>query len=147
FIARPGSVDRSTRVVAVHGLPPEIADQEHEVGEGLVGAFLAAAPIMIEDWSSDPRVAALVGPARSGGRPSPRSSMSVPVRVLGKDWGRLAVADVVPRRFSDVDLDRLLAVADVLAAALERERIEAGRAALARLGRLALESRDLDEVL
>jgi GAF domain-containing protein/anti-sigma regulatory factor (Ser/Thr protein kinase) len=70
--------------------------------------------------------------------------VSVAVPVDGRPWGRLIVSDDEPRRFGLSDVAFVQQLAEVLAAALERERAEAARAWLADLGHYALHERDVE---
>jgi GAF domain-containing protein len=78
--------------------------------------------------------------------PGPPAGWSAPVVVDGVAWGRLMVR-AGRRAFTDTDRETLHAVASVLGAVIERDRVERGREALAVFGRFALQSREVSAAI
>jgi GAF domain-containing protein len=129
------------RVAVVHSRGPVgLAPREDlEFDPELLTTHISSDALSVGGWHNEPRAP---GP-RAGRAAGVRASLSVTVPVDGRPWGRLIVSDTEPRQFGGTDVDFAQSVADVLAAALERERVERGRAAVSAFGRFALESRDL----
>ncbi|HEX2809111.1 MAG TPA: GAF domain-containing protein [Kineosporiaceae bacterium] len=131
----------SGRAAVVHSRGPvatALGEQSPLSLDGVTPRARATTPVMVE-----PRTEPGVDRPRSADVVRGPHSLSVPVPVGGRSWGRLVAADEAPRRFSGTEVAFVLSVANVLAAALERERVESGRAAVAAFGRFALQSREI----
>jgi diguanylate cyclase (GGDEF)-like protein/excisionase family DNA binding protein len=85
----------------------------------LIPAVEAGQPVVIDDLLADPEAPA-TDMIRTLGL---RSCVLVPVRESGSLWGMLGVATRKPRRFSDVEIERLGAVAGQVGLALTNARL------------------------
>jgi len=114
---------RPDRLVVVHvGGPVGMAPgEEYDVGPDLAAAYATTEPLIIDDWRTESRFL----PPRIAQTAQSVASVSVTVLVQGREWGRLMVSDVRPRRFSGLEVDVIQSLAHVLAAALERDQTEA----------------------
>jgi signal transduction histidine kinase/DNA-binding response OmpR family regulator len=109
---------------------PEGADLEEEVGDGAMSLAVytlqATEPIMIDDLRTESRFA-VPGPLHDLGVVS---GLNVFIRGRERPFGTLGAYTVRPRTFSRDDVHFLQAVANVLAAAIQRWRDEAELAAV-----------------
>jgi GAF domain-containing protein len=133
--------------------------EEFEIDPELLTTYVSSEPLTVRTRQSESRLSRTqaaqarpgrereprqrLGRSRTGRPADSSSSLSVTVPVDGRPWGRLIVSYNEPRPIGSADVDFVQSVAHVLAAALERERVDAGRAATAAFGAFALASRDL----
>jgi GAF domain-containing protein len=131
---------RRLRFVRVHG-PYEgvTAGEERELPPDYDPEDPLEEPVSVEDWRHERRLTQPEA-TRSAGIVS---SMTVPIIVWGSPWGLLTMHDTCPRRWSDTEVEVLRSVADILAAAVERDRGERMQATAAGFALFALESGDL----
>ncbi len=109
--------DRAMRLAQVFGPSDHFGDGQHVVewGDCICGrAAASGAPVIVEDLSLEPGVAARPCPA--GGFPS---IASVPLRTSRRTLGVLAVRSCDPHHFALHDVQWLTTVASLLAAAIE----------------------------
>jgi len=124
-VLRPGVVDTDGAPDADDGLVP---------GPRTFTVLQAWGPIGLdrgEHFDLDPDLAAcpadrswVVDDRPDDVRLPGRAALVVPVLVDGREWGRLVVADLRPRRFAARELETAGALVDVLAAAVERDAEE-----------------------
>ncbi|HEX2809112.1 MAG TPA: GAF domain-containing SpoIIE family protein phosphatase, partial [Kineosporiaceae bacterium] len=115
-LARPG------RFAVVYGRGPIglAAGQEYDVAPELMALHGTAEPLAVPDWNTETRFPRV----RAGQAAGVQATLSVSVLVDGRAWGRLSVFWAGPRQLSGADVDVIQSIAHVLAAALERDRIE-----------------------
>jgi signal transduction histidine kinase len=113
---------RTLKMRAVDGWPVDRLDVEHDVAPDTVAgrAVLTSNPVIAQDLRADPRFARNVPPhqARVAG------SVSVVIHCPRGLFGALSAHTDHPRAFTDDDVHFLQAVANLLAAAIERLRTE-----------------------
>ncbi|HEY6797561.1 MAG TPA: SpoIIE family protein phosphatase [Kineosporiaceae bacterium] len=142
MLVRPVDGDRAE---IVHAIGPEPTSAGQEVvlpAELLAAAGTAAPPRVIGDWLAESRLAQPAVSRRLAVRSSLLVNLPTPARPH-----LLVVEDTVARAFRTAEVDAVTAVAQLLAAALERHRQEAAQAAVAAFGQFALESRSADVTL
>jgi len=122
---RPGTLT----IVQVSGPVGLDTGDEYEVDPTLVEALRGPEPLVVDDWRVDERFATPLLPHAV----QSISGLAAAVVVDGRIWGRLMVADTRPRRFSEADVDIISSAADMLAAALQRKRLEWSQAGAARV--------------
>lgn len=129
------------KVAVVHsrGAVGLASGEEFEVDPELPAVSVPPEPTDRQKWHHAPGV--LRRQAAGHAEACARISVSVPVQ--GRPWGRLIVSDTRSRRFASIEVEFVQAVAVALAVALERERIEAGRAAVAAFGDYARASHEV----
>lgn len=129
------------KVAVVHsrGLVGLACGEEFEVDPELPTVHVPCEPSVMEDWRTEPGFPRTHATTDAG----IRARMSVSIPVQGRPWGRLIVSDTQPRQFAGTEVEFVQAVAVALAAALEKEQVEAGRAAVAAFGRFARASPDV----
>ncbi|HEY6798542.1 MAG TPA: GAF domain-containing protein [Kineosporiaceae bacterium] len=132
---RPGWV----RMTCARGPTGLTRGHEYEVSPLVESSWETARPLRVENWDTCglPRPADMIAAGVV-------ASLSASVLVGGRVWGRLTVCDTRVRQWRDEEAGAIAELADVLAAAVERHVVEAAQAAVARFGRFALASRDLD---
>ncbi|MFZ0158431.1 MAG: GAF domain-containing protein [Kineosporiaceae bacterium] len=124
------------RAAVVHVRGPVRLVAEETADAGILASPIARGPLAVHG----------LRPARGSAAEAPEgldAGLSVSVSVEGLPWGRLLVSDRTPRVFSQAEVETLQIIAAVLGAAVERDRVDSGRAVLADLGRYALASDDL----
>jgi GAF domain-containing protein/anti-sigma regulatory factor (Ser/Thr protein kinase) len=121
-------------VLAGHGTFTLPEGTRYSIPAELAGWHAQSIPLVVEDWRAETRVPPPPPVVDLGFR----AMVSVSLLVEGRSWGRIGAFFPGPRSFagSDVDLARL--VAHVLAAALERDRVERAHASLSAFGEFAL---------
>lgn len=135
----PGRV----RILAVRG-PIALQDRgEYDFPPPGMPDLLGEGPLRVADWRGPGDLPRPVRERDAG----MVSMLSVSVLVGGASWGRLTVQDSRPRDWSDSEVNFLVSLANVVAATAERVTGEATQAAVAQLGRFALECRDLDATM
>lgn len=122
---------KTIRLRAAFGIPRElIGSASAEVSEEFPAgkALLTGTPVVVASWSHETtlRPAPFARPHRLG------STAAVPIygQSQGRAYGVLAVHDTKPYAFGEEDVHFLEAVANVLASASERARVEAAQKAL-----------------
>ncbi len=114
------SPDKQELVLAASNV--ELEEPQLKVPLDLASAsthsVLEGRPVVIEDVTSDPR--ASLSLARMFGH---TSVLAVPLLSEGRPTGTLVLGDTRPRRFSRSELDRSVAMANLVAAALENARL------------------------
>jgi GAF domain-containing protein len=124
------------RAAVVHVRGPARLAAGETADPGILTSPIARGPLAVHGLRSARGSAAEATEGMDAG-------LSVSVSVEGVPWGRLLVSDRAPRVFSQAEVETLQIIAAVLGAAVERDRVDSGRAVLADLGRYALESDDL----
>ncbi len=106
------------------GWPPEIRLESLSAGTLSQSGFtiLSREPVYVEDMASETRFRVSDSVRKSGSN----SSVSVLLSLEGRPFGTLSVFSKSRRKFTKEDADFLLAVSNVLAAALQRQRAEEG---------------------
>jgi len=138
LLAQPGRLCAVSTRGADDWLPSGI-ELELPAPSGRPRSYDPSQPMSIPDWQfSEPHLLPPGGLAAGV-----RSSVSSPVLIGGRLWGRLAVMDTRPRRWTGTEVDVLQSVSHLLAASLDRSRGEITHAAIAGFGRFALGSRDI----
>lgn len=106
-------------LVAAHGFPDDhgLPGDRIHVDEGLTGeAFRTGRPVRCDDARDDPRFV-----DASGGRH--RSSLAVPMRLVDRVWGVLAVESPEAGAFDDADVAVLQPLADQMGWAFDSLRL------------------------
>ena len=127
FVAPPGYVPR----LAIPG------------GEQTLSSYALAtdAPVLVEDWDREERIAR-TGPAADGGA---RSAMCVPIHTPHRRYGTLTAYGLVSRRFNAEEISFMQGAAHVLGEAIaRRETAEEIAQAVAARGRLVAQALDAE---
>jgi len=136
--------DGSFALVAAHGTPPDMLGGEAPEQAALLAreALERNAPALVADWRTD----------RPGHQPPQigdfemLSSIAVPIRTVDSPYGALGAGTVASSRFGDDSTDFLAAMANVLAAAIERAAHEDQIEVLAaERGRLVAQTLEAEE--
>jgi GAF domain-containing protein len=116
------ALDHPGRFVLVYGQGPIglAAGQDYAVAPELIALHDTAEALAVPDWNTETRFTRV----QTGLAAGVQATLSVSVLVDGRAWGRLSVFWGSPRQFSGADVDVIESIAHVLAAALERDRIE-----------------------
>jgi len=122
------------RSICVRGPSVVVPGQEFEISPALERAWDVTEPLLVEDWSRETR---FPRPA-VGTADGVMSALQVSVLVGGRPWGRLIAHDLRPRHWREIEVDFIQSLANVLAAAVERDRMES---------RLWARTRQLQQVL
>lgn len=94
-------------------------DATFEVPTDILATYLHDEPLVVPDWDTETRFE-----RRPVLPPGVRSTISATVLSGARVWGRLVGMDTHPRQFTGAEVDFVQSMANVLAAALERDRIE-----------------------
>ena len=133
----------SLRLVAAHGLPDGAVGTTVPPGTSTAERALADdRPVLVEDWRKERN---FVPPAPMG-HMEIRSAIAVPIRTRDGPFGTLGAAALTADRFAQDTVDFIVALANVVAAAIERRSGEEQIASLAALrGRLVAQTVDAEE--
>ena len=112
------SPDRRTLVTVVHASAPACSrpQSEYEVPAAFADTLHDRGPLVVIDTRTDDRLA--WWPTLS--TDAAIACLAPAVRVDGRTWGRLVASDTRPRPFTDREVEVVSAIANVLAAAVQR---------------------------
>jgi GAF domain-containing protein len=98
------------------GFPPNAT---FRVPADILATYLRDEPLVVPDWDAETRFE-----RRPVLPPGVRSTIAATVHSGSRVWGRLTGMDTRPRQFTSAEADFVQSMANVLAAAMERDRIE-----------------------
>lgn len=134
---------RQTRIQAAVGFPDGTAGMVTPYGYDMLAALVAdgSQPMVLSD------IPAVMGDALDPLGIRILCGAAVAITGRAQPYGALVADSVTPRQFSESDLHFLQAVANVIATAIDRRRLEAEQAFLARAGSVLAGSLDTETTL